>query len=220
MKSYKDIIQQTEEWYRLRYGKIGGSTLKELMANKSVQDTAIYSKLLSARFEDYEYEENFQSFDMERGVIYEPVAREMFEDVYNLKVDLYGWLEMDNGIAGISPDGIIGDKFAEAVEIKCPNRITHMTYIRNPMSMIEEYIWQVVEYFVVIDKLKTLYFVSYRPENTALPLVVQKVNRKTIVQVSAKDTDSIENLVKRAKYKINQLDAALEKDVAFFSPKF
>lgn len=220
MKIYKDIPQQSEKWFRLKYGKIGGSTLKHLMAGKPIQELAIYNDLLSARFEDYDYEETFASRDMERGNMYEPLARAEYERVHNVTVEQYGWIEMDNGIAGLSPDGIIGTKLDRAIEIKCPNRITHTAYLRNPLSMVEEYVWQVVMYFTVLNKLKVLHFISYRPENRSTPLLVYPVSRETIVQVSAKETDTIANLVKKAKYKLKQLEATLKKDVAFLLPKF
>lgn len=220
MKIYKDLLQQSEEWFRLRYGKIGGSTLKHLMINKPVNESAIYNDLLSARFEEYEFEESFMTRDMERGNMYEPLARSEFERVYNKTVTQYGWIEHESGLAGISPDGIIGAKLDEAIEIKCPNRITHTAYLRNPLSMVEEYIWQSVMYFLILDKLKVLHFISYRPENLARPLLVFDVTKDTIVQVSSKETDSISNLVKKAKYRLKQLEAALSKDVALLTPNF
>jgi len=220
MKIYKDIPQQSEEWFRLKYGKIGGSTLKHLMANKPIADLAIYNDLLSARFEEYEFEEAFTSRDMERGNMYEPLARSEFERVYNKKVEQYGWIEHDNGIAGLSPDGIIGKRFTEAIEIKCPNRVTHTAYILQPLSMVEEYIWQVVMYFLVLDKLKVLHFISYRPENTSNPLLIMDVTRNMTFKVSAKESDTIENLVTKAKEKLDLLKISLSIDTELLLPKF
>lgn len=217
---YKDLPQQSEEWFLLKYGKIGGSSLKRLMVGKEVRDCAIYDDLLSARFEEFEPEDMFMSKDMERGNMYEPLARSEYERVYDKKVDQYGWIEMDNGIAGLSPDGVIGKRMTEAIEIKCPNRITHTSYIRNPISMIEEYIWQVVMYFTVLDKLKTLHFLSYRPENIAKPLLVYDVTRSTQIQISKKETDTIDGLVAKTKTKLELLKAAIIEDSALYLPKF
>ncbi|NDV68561.1 YqaJ viral recombinase family protein [Dysgonomonas sp. 25] len=220
MKIYKELLQQSEEWFLLKYGKIGGSTLKKLMVDKDVRDCAIYDELLSTRFEPFELEEMFTSNDMERGNIYEPLARMEYERVYEKKVTQYGWIEMDNGIAGLSPDGIIGKRMAEAIEIKCPNRVTHTAYLRNPMLMIQEYIWQIVMYFTVLKNLKTLHFISYRPENTANPLLVYDVTPDTVVQLSKKDISNISSLVMRTKDRLSLLRVALEQDTARFTPKF
>lgn len=220
MKIYKELLQQSEEWFLLKYGKIGGSSLKHLMVGKDVRDCAIYNDLLSARLEEYEPEEMFTNKDMDRGNMYEPLACAEFERVYDVKVDQYGWIEMDNGIAGLSPDGIIGKRLTEAIEIKCPNRVTHTSYIRNPKLMVQEYIWQVVMYFTVLSKLKTLHFISYRPENISKPLLVFDVTRDMEFQISKKEADTIDGLVLKTKNKLNQLQAALSQDAAFFLPKF
>lgn len=217
---YKDLLQQSEEWFILKYGKIGGSTLKKLMVDKPIRDCAVYDDLLSARFEEFELEEMFTSKDMERGNMYEPLARNEYERVFEKKVEQYGWIEMDNGIAGLSPDGIIGKSFREAIEIKCPNRITHTSYVRNPLLMVQEYIWQVVMYFTVLERLKTLHFISFRPENIAKPLLVYDVTPKTVIQVSKKETDTIAGLVAKTKNRLQELKAALDQDAAYFLPKF
>ena len=60
-----------------------------------------------------------------RGNLFEPIARSEFERVYNKKVNQVGWVEMENEISGISPDGLIGE--FEAIEIKCPARKKHMS---------------------------------------------------------------------------------------------
>lgn len=220
MKVYKDIQQQSEEWFRLKYGKIGGSTLKNLMTHTPILETAIFNDLLSARFEEYEFEEKFSSRDMDRGNMYEPLARSEYERIYNKIVEQYGWIEMSNGIAGLSPDGIIGQKLNEAIEIKCPNRKTHTAYLRNPISMVEEYIWQVVMYFVVLKQLKVLHFISYRPENKANPLLVYDVTPETIIQISKKETAKISDLVICAKDKIKQTSKLLKAESKRLKPQF
>lgn len=217
---YKALLQQTEEWFRLKYGKIGGSTLKHLMVDKDVRDCAIYDDLLSARFEEFELDDTFVSKDMERGNLYEPLARAEYERVYEKKVDLYGWIEMDNRIAGLSPDGIIGIGRTEAIEIKCPNRKTHTTYIRNPELMITEYVWQIVMYFTVLSRLKTLHFISYRPENVAKPLLVHDVTRKTEIQIRKNERATIAELVARTKIKLEELKITLDRDVAYYTSPF
>lgn len=217
---YKALPQQTEEWFRLKYGKIGGSTLKHLMVDKNIRDCAIYDDLLSARFEEFELDETFISKDMERGNLYEPLARVEYERVYEKKVDLYGWIEMDNRIAGLSPDGIIGMRRTEAIEIKCPNRKTHTAYIRNPELMITEYVWQIVMYFTVLDKLKVLHFISYRPENFTKPLLVHDVTRMTEIQIRKNERATVAELVARTKVKLGELKAALDRDVAYYTSPF
>ena len=110
MRLYKDIVQNSEDWFAIRYGKVGGSTMKDLMANydKPVRNNAIYYDLLACKFEPFSFEEQYMSADMERGHAYEPLARQEFERINDVVVEQVGWAEKDNGLIGISPDGLIG----------------------------------------------------------------------------------------------------------------
>ncbi|MGL4662054.1 MAG: YqaJ viral recombinase family protein, partial [Culicoidibacterales bacterium] len=140
---HQSIEQGSPEWHALRYGKIGGSSLKHLMSNdgKPVRNNAIYSEILAAQFEPFVYEEGFKSKEMERGNMLEPLARLAYEDTFGVEVLQIGFAEYSD-YAGVSPDGLIGS--SEALEIKCPSANTHVKYMLNPMDMIEEYLWQCV----------------------------------------------------------------------------
>lgn len=224
MKIFYDIKQGAEDWHELRYGKIGGSTLKDIMTKLSdpIQSCAKYLDMVSCRDEDFEFEESYQSADMERGNAYEPLARKEFERVYDKHVVEIGWAEMDNGIAGISPDGLIycGTlNVKEAIEIKCPSRKTHSKYIRDNKSIIDDYLWQIVMYFVVFDKLETLYLVSYRPENKRKELLCIEVKRNMVVRIKeGRNTieTTIDGLALMAKSRIDELSDALREDIERF----
>jgi hypothetical protein len=212
MKVYDKIEQGSAEWHALRYGKVGGSTLEKVMANegKPVIGNAIYNELLAARLESFVYEEGFKSEAMERGNRLEPLARLAFEDLFGVEVIQIGWAEKSDFI-GISPDGLIGSN--QAIEIKCPSANTHVGYMRNPISMVEYYLWQCVMYFVVFEDLEVLNFVSYRPENVVCPLLVQTINKDTEVRVSAKKTATIGQLVTEAYIRLSELEEALKTDI-------
>jgi len=74
-----------------------------------------------------------------------------------------------NDWLGLSPDGIVADEntmaddIRKAVEIKCPEPKAFVRYmIQNKIP--DEYKWQVVMYFIVIDTLEELDFIIYNPE--------------------------------------------------------
>ena len=207
MKIY-EMEQGSEEWFAIKYGKIGGSSLAEIMTkiNKPVNNTAKYLDILSAHIEPFELDEEYISSDMERGNSLEPIARMEFERVYSKKVRQVGWVEMDNGIAGISPDGLIEEE--EALETKCPARKKHMLYILNPIELLNDYLWQAVQYFVVLEKLKKLYLVSYRPENVIRPMVVVEVTKETIANKL-----QISDHVVSANSRINELKESIDMDI-------
>lgn len=208
---HKNIEQGSPEWHELRYGKIGGSSLKELMTNegKPVRNNAVYNEILAAQFEPYVHEESYISKEMDRGNRLEPMARLAYEDMFGVEVIQIGFAEL-NSFAGVSPDGLIGS--SEALEIKCPSANTHVKYMLNPMSMIEYYVWQCVMYFVVFDDLEVLNFISYRPENSVCPLVLQVVTKDTEILVSAKKTAKISVLVEEAKARIAELEESIKID--------
>lgn len=213
MKVYADILQQSPEWYEIKHGKVGGSKLEKVMANrdKPIRENPFYAELLSSRFEPFEYEDSFMSSDMERGNMYEPLARHEFERIKNVEVEQVGWIEHESGIYGISPDGLLKNR-TQAIEIKSPSRITHMKYILNPMSMVEQYVWQVVDYFLTIG-IEKLYFISYRPENRIKPLLIQEVTNETVISISKKEKYSVSELVIMAKNRLSELEIALKSDI-------
>ena len=230
MKIYRDIIQSSPEWHEIKYGKVGGSSAKDLNANESkpIRGNAIYDKILAAKFEEFFPEENISTFAMDRGVELEPYARAEFERIYNVKVSQVGWIELDNGLIGISPDGLVCDEsqitetelinVEESIEIKCPSAAIHMKYIRNNDAFIETYIDQLVHNFLVLG-VKRVRCISFRQENTACPLLEFMVTPDTLVKVSAKKTCSIRELVAQSEARCNELIACIKEDVEKYTIK-
>lgn len=212
MKIY-NIEQGSEEWFAIKYGKIGGSTLSEIMTkiDQPVKNTAKYLDILSARVERFELDDEYVSYDMERGNLFEPIARSEFERVYNKKVNQVGWVEMENEIAGISPDGLIGE--FEAIEIKCPARKKHMSYILDSNMLVCDYIWQIVQYFVVIEKLEKLYVLSYRPENTIKQMVVVEVTKDMLISNTKGINKKISDFIKLANNRLVELKESIKNDI-------
>lgn len=83
-----------------------------------------------------------------------------------------------------------------------------MLYILNPIELLNDYLWQAVQYFVVLEKLKRLYLVSYRPENTIRPMVVVEVTRETVVNKL-----QIADHVVSANSRINELKESIDMDI-------
>jgi hypothetical protein len=206
---YDKIEQGSADWHALRYGKIGGTTLKMLMANegKPVENNAIFNEILAARMEDFVMEESFCSKEMQRGKDLEPIARMRYEIETGHNVMEVGFIQM-NDFCGFSPDGLIDSD--KALEIKCPSANTHVSYLLDPMSMISDYVWQCVMYFLVLEDLETLDFVSFRPENKVKPILIQTINRDTEVAVNAKKRAKISQLVTEAKHRLEELELSIK----------
>lgn len=125
---------------------------------------------------------------MDRGHRLEDEACDMLTDQTGKKIHKVGICMRDEEprIAN-SPDGLIKNrgKWSEAVEVKCLKSALHLqALIENKIPA--EYWSQAMQYFVVNDDLKTLYFVFYDPRVTAQPFHVIQVHREDVTDTVAK----------------------------------
>lgn len=149
-----DTQQGSPEWLQLRRGRITGTTLKQVMGKDSSK--LIYEMIA----EPYEKEGNYQSDAMALGNLHEPWAIEAYEKETGSKVESVGFITKGE-MLGLSPDGMVGK--TKAIEVKSPGLAKHIEYIvKNKLP--SEYKWQVVMYFIIIDGLQELDFVSYHPK--------------------------------------------------------
>lgn len=166
-----NVEQRTEEWHELRYGKIGGTGSKGLHVSS---DTLLY-ELASCRLEPFEYEENYPTAAMQRGIDLEPLAFEQASRYIGKKFIEYGWIETEEcSIIGYSPDGLT-IRGADGLELKCPSAKVHLKYLTEDIIPIE-YTHQIAHAFTVNKKLQRMYFASFRPE-CEIPLFVKMVSR-------------------------------------------
>lgn len=141
-----------------RRGKITGTRLKDLINKRSTKPKIGYYELIAERIAIPASNEN----RIDRGKRLEEYAIERFEQETGKKVDssLIIWTRDDDENIAISPDGAIGK--TEAVEVKCLSSARHIeAYLTQEIPT--EYEAQKCQYFIVNDKLKTLYFVFFDP---------------------------------------------------------
>ena len=149
-------FETQEEWLEERKGKITGSRLNNIVVKRGTGEKIGFYELIAERIA----EESDGEDPMERGHRLEEEAIKVFEKTTGKKVDtsLVMWEREDNKSIAISPDGFIGD--IEAVEVKCLSSAKHLeAYLTKQIP--DEYEFQVLQYFIVNDKLKTLWFVMY-----------------------------------------------------------
>lgn len=172
-----NIDQGTSEWHQIRKGKITGTQLKDIMGTPAKRQDAIYEIIAERLTVGVEAEESYENA-MDRGIRLEPDAISAFELETGLLVETIGFCEDDtNPMIANSPDGLIGE--TEAVEAKCMGGKNHVKmWLKNEVP--DEYKWQVVQYFIVNDKLEKLYFIGYNPDITVHPLHIIEVKRNEI----------------------------------------
>lgn len=141
------IDQLSDEWFKVRIGKITGSRFPLLMqadnARKPWTDTQlsilteVASQILTGLSED-----TFTSKAMEWGTDHEVDAIQALSDYLMKPIRTCGFYEYSEFV-GASPDGIIGNDEMTA-EVKCPLSKTHMTYLMDSNELWKKYRWQVV----------------------------------------------------------------------------
>ena len=191
-----NVAQRSDEWFHLKKGKITGTVLKGIMGTPKARQEAIYEVIaerltVGVNGDDYENA-------MDRGTRLEDEAVAAFEFETGLKVDKMGLCQHDdNDNIANSPDGLIGEN--EAVEIKCMGGKNHVKmWLTN--SVPDEYYWQVIQYFVVNEKLKKLYFVGYNPDIPSHSLHIIEVER---------DEEEIKNAKQKQEAFLQEVEAIL-----------
>jgi len=138
--------QRSEAWHELRIGCVTGTAIADLMSKK---DTLGYKKLINRIAAELitnseADEETYTNEAMQRGIDLEPEARKEYERLFDCEVEQVGFITPDEETEfaewlGISPDGLIENG---VVEFKCPERNTHIEYIKAN-KLPSKYKWQV-----------------------------------------------------------------------------
>ena len=162
--------QLSNKWFKARKGRFTASQIHKLMTDSRSKDevlsdgakTYVYEKVAERLGGHKTYFENAATL---WGNEHEAEARNYFEFLSGLKVDLCGFFATKNN-AGGSPDGLIGD--SAIIEIKCPYEShTHIKYtdfnnVDDFKKACKEYYWQVQMNLLVTDRTQC-FFISYDP---------------------------------------------------------
>jgi predicted phage-related endonuclease len=164
---HEDKARNEREWLDARMGKVTGTRLKDLVVKRGSGYKVGFYEIIAERIAIPPDGENV----MDRGHRLEDEALQQLEKQIGKKVDpsLAMWMREDNQDIAISPDGIIGKD--AAAECKCLSSAKHIEawlkkyyWQKSDLESIpDEYYDQALQYFIVNDNLKTLYFVFYDP---------------------------------------------------------
>lgn len=166
--------QGTREWERARLGIPTASRFEKIMTpkarNASKQAEGLRNELLAEWVTGYPFE-SFQSAWAERGQIIEPEARKRYAFEREMEVEEVGCVLRDDGMAGASPDGLVGED--GGLELKCPAAKTHVGYLLDPDSLVDSYTMQ-VQGGLLISGREWWDIMSYCP---TFPPVIRRVER-------------------------------------------
>lgn len=177
-----NLEQRSAEWFNARLGVITGSRAKNVFKSNNL---TFVDELIAERMTQC-VEESYISKAMEHGILFEPEALKVYNErnIDRHVAEEVGFCIHDHvPYLAVSPDALIFDDFDAigAVEIKCPSSKKHVEYLRQN-KLPNDYKHQVLHYFIVIETLQFLDFVSYDPRNREKDFHVVRVHRQDIEQ--------------------------------------
>jgi len=151
-------FEEENEWLNFRRAKITGSKISGLITKRGTGKKIGYYELIAERLGLPPTDESA----MERGHELEGEAIDILSEKIGKEIshEKIMWTREDDEDIAISPDGVIGDD--EVVEVKCLSSARHIEALLTN-KIPSEYWEQSLQYFVVNDNLKKLYFVFYDP---------------------------------------------------------
>lgn len=141
-----DVIQRSDEWWRLRAGKPTASEFSKLVTSAGVPSKSLDKYAITLAAEAFAggpvdaWEGNYHT---ERGRALEDEAIKLYEFANDVSVVPAGFITNDAETYGCSPDGLVGDD--GMVEIKCLKAETHietMMYFRTKGRIPTKYVQQ------------------------------------------------------------------------------
>ena len=140
--AHNHLEQGTEEWLKIRLGKVTASGVADVLAKTKSGISASrgnYLIKLAIQRVTGVVEEGFTNDAMQWGIDNEAQARVAYEVVSGNFVDQIGFVEHPSiKWFGCSPDGLVNSD--GLVEIKCPNSATHWSYIKDDGPPTKYYI--------------------------------------------------------------------------------
>ena len=159
--------QRSKEWFDSRKGRFTGSSIHKIMGIKGLGktgETHAFEKAIEIVFGKNE-DEQFTSFDMQRGIDLEPVAFNKFKEIKGLdfvEVEECSFFAFGDN-SGASPDGLVGKD--AVLEIKCPKSEKFFNLVAKGEEAIDkEYMFQMQCEMMVTNSNKA-YFMNFLIHN-------------------------------------------------------
>lgn len=168
MISHK-VEQGTSAWLLLRAGLPTSSEFKKIITpktgrlSKSAEPYA--NKLVAEIYMKEPIQNDYISFDMERGKILEAQAADAYEQIIGVKTTVAGFITDDKGMYGCSPDRFVGD--IGLVEIKCLKPENHMEILLS-QEMPDDYKPQVQGQLLICEDRQFVDIWYYHPRLPAV----------------------------------------------------
>lgn len=168
-----DCIQGTEEWHKVRLGKMTASHAQAIAAGDKGLET--YCRQLAAEIFTGTRPESYKNEDMQRGNDDEQFARDSYSLVTGREVEQVGFMVFDKfEHVGASPDGLIGGD--GGLEIKRKTNLKHNDLLLGAEKFESKYIWQ-CKMNMLIRGAEWWDLVSFNPNFKGKSLFIQTITR-------------------------------------------
>lgn len=171
--------QGSPEWFEIRANKMTASHANTIKTNGKGLKTYVYKKMFKFITGQYKTEDEFLSYDIERGKELESIAISDYELETGKKVERVGFIEKSDYV-GCSPDGLVGD--GGLLEIKCPREWKFLKFLVDG-EIESQYVYQMQMQMLVTGR-KWCDFLVFN-ESFKVPSVIKRVER---------DEDKIEKI--------------------------
>ncbi len=201
---HTDFVQGSEEWHRLRLGKISASSFDKLLGTKATRNKYLCQKASERHTLTRADSSKYTNYHMDRGNLYEQAAREAYTNKTFDEVRQVGLMQLGDDVI-CSPDGLIGndgiieikihdsDIYFEKVELLDKDGIKEIPKLYYTQIQVNLYVsgcsWcDYVLYNPIHDDVKTGIYI-YRVERDpafmdTIKLVIEKaaeeINQKVI----------------------------------------
>jgi len=196
-------FEDHDQWMEYRRGKITGSRLSDVVSTKETVKKIGFYELIAERIGIPGDGED----PMDRGHRLEEDAIERFTESTGKVVDnsLIVWESSDNSSMAVSPDGIIGE--TEAVEVKCLSSARHIEAFMGA-GVPKDFKYQVLQYFIVNEKLETLYLCFYDPRLKVKDFFFKTIDRSHLA-------GEIEEIKKYEQDMLSEVDGIVDSMMKF-----
>lgn len=155
--------QRSQEWFLSRLGKFTASEIHKLLGVKGLGETGktyCFEKAIEKVFGRDE-DDNFKSFDMQRGIELEPIAFRKFKELKQEDfIEIQETTFFPYGEhAGASPDGLVGDD--AILEIKCPKSNKFFNLVAGGIEEIDKVYIAQMQMQMMCSNSKQCHFFNY-----------------------------------------------------------
>lgn len=170
---FLDFEQGSDEWFTARRGIPTASEFSRIVTPKTgalSKSADAYIAELIAELVCFDDSAPFSNQWTERGQALEAEARNWYEFQHDISVQQVGLILRDDGMAAVSPDGLIGSH--SGLEIKCPAPKTHVSWLMAG-GLPDEHRPQ-VHANILLSEREQWEFLSYCPGFEPLVITVKR----------------------------------------------